>query len=69
MGLCVGSVREDGFGGEKEREVKEEERFGGWGRPWETVRRRKREEMDLVVWLGLWFYLQNVYVAPPDWRV
>ena len=32
-------------------EIREEreERFEGWGRPWETVRRRKREEIDLIV--------------------
>ena len=48
--------------------VKEEERFGWWVRSWVTMedgekKKERRNGFDCV-WLGLWFYLQNVYVAP-----
>ena len=35
----------------------------------DSEKKKERRNRFDCVWLGLWFHLQNAYVAPPDWRV
>ena len=44
----------------------EEERFDGWGRPWQTVRRRKREEIDLIVCGWVYGFICKMFMWHPQ---